>query len=210
MMGKRSNNFGIFSQKKACVNFVVKLFGVLMFVQKVCGVEFQVGGSKGVWGVPSDPNAQSLNQWAESRRFQIGDSLVFNYQGGQDSVLLVNEDDYKNCHTESPIKHFSDGHTVIKFEKSGPHYFISGIKDNCLKNEKLVVVVLADRSRQYSSPPPAPATGSQPPEASVQMNPTPSPIAEEPPANNNGAASSSIVTFVGLAGMLATSTALLL
>ena len=80
-MGKRSNNFGIFSQKKACVNFVVKLFGVLMFVQKVCGVEFQVGGSKGVWGVPSDPNAQSLNQWAESRRFQIGDSLgnLINY-----------------------------------------------------------------------------------------------------------------------------------
>lgn len=132
---------------------------------------------------------------------------VFNYQAGQDSVLLVNEDDYKNCHTESPIKHFSDGHTVIKFEKSGPHYFISGIKDNCLKNEKMVVVVLADRTKQYSSPPPAPAAGSQPPEASVQMNPTPSPISEEPPAN---AASSSIVTFLGLTGVFATSTALLL
>lgn len=50
------------------------IVGVLM-VQQVCGVEFEVGGSKGVWAVPSDPNAQTLNQWAESRRFQIGDSI---------------------------------------------------------------------------------------------------------------------------------------
>ncbi|KAG7015504.1 Early nodulin-like protein 3, partial [Cucurbita argyrosperma subsp. argyrosperma] len=197
-----NNNFG---------HFALKLIGLLVLIQRVVhGVEFQVGGSKGLWGVP---NAHSFNQWAESQRFQIGDSLVFNYQGGQDSVLLVNQDDYNNCHTESPIKHFSDGHTAIKFEKSGPHYFISGIKDNCLKNEKLVVIVLADRTKQYSSPPPAPDAGegsSKPPEASVEMNPTPSPIPEEPPANGAMSSTSPIVTFLGLIGVFATSMALVL
>ncbi|XP_022941574.1 early nodulin-like protein 3 [Cucurbita moschata] len=193
-------------------SFAVTIFGVmLLLVQNVCGVEYQVGGSKGIWGVPSDPNAQSLNQWAESRRFQIGDSIVFNYQSGQDSVLLVNQDDYNNCHTESPIKHFSDGHTIIKFEKSGPHYFISGIKDNCLKNEKLVVVVLADRTKQYSSPPPAPVEEPQspPPEAPAQMNPTPSPTAEGPPSNAASSSTSIISFFLGLIGMVATSMILL-
>ncbi|XP_022150999.1 early nodulin-like protein 3 [Momordica charantia] len=183
-MGKKSS-FGVYcSQNKGCV------FGVMLvlLLQKACGVEFQVGGSKGFWGVSSDSNAQSFNQWAETRRFQAGDSLVFNYQAGQDSVLLVKQDDYKNCNTEAPIKHFSDGHTIFKFEKSGPYYFISGNKDNCLKNQKLVVVVLADRTKQYSSPPPTPIeeeptspppsseASSQPPEALAHMNPTPSPL----------------------------------
>ncbi|XP_031745854.1 early nodulin-like protein 3 [Cucumis sativus] len=120
---------------------------VMMFLQKGEGTQFIVGGAKG-WSVSM---AQTYNQWAEANRFQIGDSLVFNYDGGQDSVLQVTQDDYTNCNIQSPIKQYSGGHSVFQFDKSGPYYFISGNKDNCLRNEKLVVIVLADRSNSNSN-----------------------------------------------------------
>lgn len=179
------------------------LICVMMLLQKSEGTEFIVGGAKG-WDVSV---AKSYNQWAEANRFQIGDSLVFNYDAGQDSVLQVTQDDYTNCNIQSPIKHYSDGHSVFQFDKSGPYYFISGNKDNCLKNEKLVVIVLADRSNSSSnqtttSPPisapspspsnssettpsPAPANDqtsapSPPPSGSAEFNPSPPPAEVNP------------------------------
>ena len=72
---------------------------------------------------------------------------VFNYQSGQDSVLYVKSEDYASCNIDSPYAKYSDGHTVYKLNQSGPHFFISGNKDNCNKNEKLTVIVLADRNK---------------------------------------------------------------
>ncbi|CAL0322708.1 unnamed protein product [Lupinus luteus] len=128
----------------------LSLFLILVLVHKSDGYEFVVGGQKG-WSVPNDPNSNPYNEWAENSRFQIGDSLVFNYPSGQDSVLQVNSKDFGNCNTNVYSKKFSDGHTIIKLDQSGAHYFISGNKNNCLKNEKLVVVVLAERSNKNSN-----------------------------------------------------------
>lgn len=47
---------------------------LLSLVYKSDATDYKVGGSKG-WCVPSDPNAAEHNQWAERKRFQIGDSL---------------------------------------------------------------------------------------------------------------------------------------
>ncbi|CAI9088479.1 OLC1v1022815C1 [Oldenlandia corymbosa var. corymbosa] len=156
------------------------VFGLLflvLLVQKGNAFQFKVGGSNG-WAPPADPNSNSHNQWAEQNRFQIGDSLLFEYSGNSDSVLYVNKDDYTNCNTDKPIQKFTDGHTVFKFEHSGPYYFISGVKDNCLKNEKLVIVVLADRS--HRAPPPSNETATSPPSPTPTTSPSPSPPAEAP------------------------------
>ncbi|XP_022941054.1 early nodulin-like protein 3 isoform X1 [Cucurbita moschata] len=165
--------------------------------------QFIVGGAKG-WGVSM---AQTYNQWAEANRFQIGDSLVFNYAADQDSVLQVTQDDYANCSIQAPIKQYSDGHTVFQFDKSGAYYFISGNKANCLKDEKLVVVVLADRTNSTTlppppsapspapandqtwapsnetnpSPPPAEETNPSPPPGTVEISPSPAPSVQEAP-----------------------------
>uniref|UniRef100_A0A0A0LBI2 Phytocyanin domain-containing protein n=1 Tax=Cucumis sativus TaxID=3659 RepID=A0A0A0LBI2_CUCSA len=154
---------------------------VMMFLQKGEGTQFIVGGAKG-WSVSM---AQTYNQWAEANRFQIGDSLVFNYDGGQDSVLQVTQDDYTNCNIQSPIKQYSGGHSVFQFDKSGPYYFISGNKDNCLRNEKLVVIVLADRSNSNSnqtttSPISAPSPSPSPsPPNSTEPTPSPAPANDQ-------------------------------
>ncbi|KAG6471030.1 hypothetical protein ZIOFF_072123 [Zingiber officinale] len=115
-----------------------------MVLSLAAGTQFKVGGS-GRWSVP-DNNAMTYNQWAEKNRFKIGDSIVFTYLPDEDSVLLVDDDAYKNCNTSSHIDQFNDGNTVFTFTHSGNFYFVSGVKDNCDKNEKLHVVVLADRT----------------------------------------------------------------
>ncbi|TKY48971.1 Early nodulin protein 3 [Spatholobus suberectus] len=126
------------------------LLCILQLVHKRDAYEFVVGGQKG-WSVPSDPNSNPYNQWAQKSRFQIGDSLAFNYPSGQDSVTQVNSQDYANCNTDAYSQKFSDGHTTIKLNQSGPHFFISGNKNSCLKNEKLVVIVLADRNNRTTN-----------------------------------------------------------
>ncbi|KAK8300741.1 hypothetical protein V6Z12_D05G413100 [Gossypium hirsutum] len=168
---------------------------MMMMIQKGYAREFQVN-----WGLHSGSNAQTYNQWAEHNRFQIGDSLVFNYAPKEDSVLYVSEDAYKNCNVESPWSKYTDGHAVFLLDHSGPYHFISGTKGNCQKNEKLVVVVLADRTNRSSTanvtnaPSPAPSgsvdvmpspapSAESPPTGTVEVNPTPAPSEESHPPN---------------------------
>ncbi|KAK4344021.1 hypothetical protein RND71_037115 [Anisodus tanguticus] len=197
------------------------IISLLLLIQNGNAYDFKVGNS-GDWSVPLDANANDYNRWAERSRFQIGDTLLFVYPADKDSVLLVTKEDYANCSTTSPIEKYSDGHSVFKFIHSGPFYFISGVHDNCVKNEKLLVVVMADRSNKNQTPspspslstsevPPAPAPSVEetppPPTNSVEMNPTPAPSQESSPPMNG--ASSIVMSFVGSIGAFIGSSILL-
>ncbi|XP_075477719.1 early nodulin-like protein 9 [Primulina tabacum] len=138
--------------------------------------QFIVGGNDG-WVL--NPSA-SYSQWAGRSRFSVNDTLLFRYQKGSDSVLVVNKDDYDNCNTGNPIQKLDDGNSVFKLDRSGPFYFITGTKENCDKGQKLVTVVLAVRSPPT---PPSPNGLSSPPVISPSSPPSetsPSPTA---PAN---------------------------
>ncbi|KAH6775554.1 hypothetical protein C2S52_013115 [Perilla frutescens var. hirtella] len=195
---------------------VVSLVSVLFLIQRCHAFEFKVGGSQG-WTLPTDPNAPIYNQWASKNRFQIGDSLLFVYSADHDSVLHVTKDDYDNCSVEKPLDKFTDGHSVYKFNQSGSHYFISGVAENCHKNEKLIVVVLADRTNHSNgttvdqSPPPSPYEDLSPPSPapageespspppSEETNPTPSPSEESsPPKNAVSSVAASVVGTIAL------------
>ncbi|KAK2984813.1 hypothetical protein RJ640_004638 [Escallonia rubra] len=188
---------------------VLGIFSLLLLVPKGNAYEFIVGGSKG-WSDPTDSNATSYNMWAESKRFSIGDTISFVYPADKDSVLLVTPEDYANCGTKRPIEKFTDGHTQFKFNHSGPHYFISGVKEHCEKNEKLVVVVLAYRSNHgnstdtYANSPPSPAPASE--ESPPPPAPTEAPTAGTP--HPSGAASITM-SLVSVAGAFAGSSLLL-
>ncbi|GLT72103.1 hypothetical protein SLA2020_440630 [Shorea laevis] len=202
---------------------LVGLFCLFLLVNKAQAREFTVGNSR--WEVPTT-SAQSYNQWAENNRFQIGDSLVFVYSPDKDSVLEVTKDAYDNCGTDTPVTKYTDGHTIVGLNRSGSFYFISGNKDNCLKGEKLIVVVMADRSNSSApptaSPPTPPATppasvpapapaGESPPTGAVEINPTPAPTeqptpTEQPPPS---AASSAFISVAGSIGAFLASSLLL-
>ncbi|KAG0487054.1 hypothetical protein HPP92_009149 [Vanilla planifolia] len=100
----------------------------------------------------SSPGMFSDSSWS---------GTVFVYQPDQDSVVQVDKDAYNNCNTSSFISKFDDGNTVFTFTRSGSFYFVSGFDNNCKRNESLVVVVMADRSKtalgtNQSSPSPSP------------------------------------------------------
>ncbi|CAB4277733.1 unnamed protein product [Prunus armeniaca] len=202
-----------FNHKSNVVFSVLVLLCVTLLIQKSGAAEFAIS-----WSAPN-ASAPHLDQWAENNRFQIGDSIVFNYSPGQDSVLRVNQDDYTNCNTDAPTAKYTDGHTAIKFDQSGPFYFISGNKDNCLKNEKVVVIVLADRTNRNATAPspsnstditpsPAPAGEASPPspDTGVVENPTLAPESPPPPSG----ASPVFMSLLGSIGAFAASSSLLL
>ncbi|XP_040997855.1 early nodulin-like protein 1 [Juglans microcarpa x Juglans regia] len=117
--------------------------------------EFLIGGKTNAWIIPAS-DSESLNKWAEGSRFQIGDSLVWNYDPSKDSVLQVSEKDYESCSTSSPIAIYKDGSSKVKLDRSGPFYFISGVEGHCEKGQKLATVVLSVR-RRFSDVSPAPS-----------------------------------------------------
>ncbi|KAJ4871963.1 Early nodulin-like protein 3 [Raphanus sativus] len=157
--------------------------------------EILVGGKPSAWKIPSSPS-DSLNKWAESLRFHVGDSLVWRYDGEKDSVLQVTKEAYINCNTTNPAASYSNGDTKVKLERSGSFFFISGSKSNCVQGEKLHIVVMSSRGGGFF-------TGSAPP------SPAPSPALLEaqavPPATGSASYLTSrvgVLGFVGLAILL--------
>lgn len=125
---------------------------------------------------------QVLNFGLINSNFCVCVYIVFSYKANQDSVVQVSEADYKNCSTASPIANYSDGHTMIKLNQSGPHYFISGVVDHCKNHEKLMIIVLAGRS-SHSTPSPSPSAApphSLPPAPSSDEFPSPPPAPSTP------------------------------
>ncbi|PIA36770.1 hypothetical protein AQUCO_03200030v1 [Aquilegia coerulea] len=137
----------------------------LLFSSFSEGKEFLVGGNTEAWKIPSSPS-DSLNQWAQRSRFQIGDFIVWKYNAKDDSVLQVSRKDYSNCNISSPIAQFNDGDTKLKLDKAGPYYFISGAKGHCEQGQKMIVVVMSPRSSQ------------KPIMSSSSISPAPSPVSE--------------------------------
>ncbi|XP_058781006.1 early nodulin-like protein 14 [Vicia villosa] len=135
------------------------------------GTDYLLGGKPDAWKVPSE--SDSLNKWAESVRFNIGDHLIFTYEAGKDSVLEVSKENYMSCNTSGAIKMYNDGKTKVRFDLSGPYYFISGEKGHCEKGEKVTVVVISPRSPRSDvpvSPSPSPA-GAKGPGPAVAPSP---------------------------------------
>ncbi|KAG6505194.1 early nodulin-like protein 1 [Zingiber officinale] len=160
------------------------LLAVALFLSSARATQFKVGGSRG-WSLP-DPNAMSYNQWAQRNRFHDGDSLLFVYPKDKDSVLEVDQHAYDTCNTSTYVKKYDDGNTVFTFTRSGAFYFISGVESNCLRNESLVILVMANRPNRHqlspSSPPAeAPTPSSYPPPPSEALEPSPSPSSPPSP-----------------------------
>ncbi|XP_042491689.1 early nodulin-like protein 3 [Macadamia integrifolia] len=161
--------------------YALNLLSLVLVMQTVGAFDFKVGDANG-WTVPADASVNTYNQWAETKRFQIGDSILFVYPADKDSVLQVNKADYESCNTKSPIASFKDGHTSFKFDTNGPHYFISGVPENCKKNEKIVVVVMADRSNRASTTNQTSSASPPSPSGPIENAPAPSPGMEIAPS----------------------------
>ncbi|XP_068660909.1 early nodulin-like protein 6 [Aristolochia californica] len=135
--------------------------------------QFAVGGSEG-WIEPSGNEAETYNEWAVKNRFQVGDSLYFKYSN--DSVLVVESEDYEKCDTSDPESTYQDGNTIFVFDHYGFFYFISGTSGHCQAGQKLIVQVMGQTEPSSPEASPAPSSGgvvvtSPPPNADGESGP---------------------------------------
>ncbi|OAY53591.1 early nodulin-like protein 3 [Manihot esculenta] len=138
------------------------LLMITLFLSLSEAKEIIIGGKTDAWKIPSS-QSDSLNKWAESSRFRIGDTLVWKYDSEKDSVLQVTREAYLSCNISNPIEEYKDGNTKVKLDRSGPFYFISGAEGHCVKGQKMIVVVLSPRHRYTDiSPAPSPAESEGP------------------------------------------------
>ncbi|MED6195572.1 hypothetical protein PIB30_039087 [Stylosanthes scabra] len=163
--------------------------------------KFDVGGRDG-WVLKP---YESYNHWAQRNRFQVNDTLYFKYIKGSDSVLVVKEDDYNSCNTNSPLAKMDDGDSTIQFNNSGPFFFISGNIQNCKNGQKLHIIVMA--VRHHNPPPPPPVVpSSEAPSLPPQQN-DPTNFSSRVPSPSNEPSSSTrsggfISVGVGLSWMV--------
>ncbi|CAL5054603.1 unnamed protein product [Urochloa decumbens] len=128
---------------------------------------FNVGDERG-WAVPSGNGTETYNHWAKRTPMEVGDILSFKY--GNDSVLLVSHDDYKQCSTETPLGRFTGGDTQFRLDGYGPFYFISGVPGHCEAGQRMIARVRAPSSQTAGAPAAAPG---MPPTAIGGGAPTP-------------------------------------
>ncbi|KAI9162607.1 hypothetical protein LWI28_028904 [Acer negundo] len=127
---------------------------------------YTVGDTSG-WDISSN-----LDTWANDKKFQVGDALVFQYSSS-DSLCEVTKPNFDSCNTTNAINTYSNGNTTVPLTKPGARYFICGNKLYCFGGMKLQVNVEGD---DQASPTGAPQTQ---PEASL---PQPSSKSNNPAA----------------------------
>ncbi|KAL1340605.1 hypothetical protein AAHE18_09G027600 [Arachis hypogaea] len=147
--------------------------------------DFKVGDHLG-WHEPGPNNISYYIQWAQRNRFQIGDSLVFEYQN--DSVLVVEKWKYFHCDTNNPITFYDDGNST----------FISGTENHCHNGQKLIVEVISPQHMAILRPAASPAPAE---DASSSSELAPSPYYHHHHHGSNASSSTSRFMMIGSAVM---------
>ncbi|KAL6560146.1 hypothetical protein OROHE_006384 [Orobanche hederae] len=111
------------------------------FAMAICGFceasIYKVGDGDG-WAIM---NQVDYNEWASSKIFKVGDTLVFEYNPGFHSVLQVSQFDFYSCNTAAPISTYTTGNDSIVINSSGNYYYICGFMGHCEAGQKVDIRV---------------------------------------------------------------------
>ncbi|XP_057969299.1 umecyanin-like [Malania oleifera] len=144
-------------------------------IQSASAMTHVVGGSFG-WTVP--PNKTFYQEWAKPRTFGVGDELMFPFRIGMYNVLEVSEKDFNACTQDNVVEMYYKGPTIVSLNKTGGHFFYSGVGLQCEIGLKLAINVTSgpgsagaplpafDFAANEVSPPPAVQATPLPPHAS--------------------------------------------
>ncbi|EOA29196.1 hypothetical protein CARUB_v10025469mg [Capsella rubella] len=148
-------------------------FTSLLILVALCGVAIggtvhKVGDSNGWTMMGVDYEA-----WASSRTFQVGDSLVFNYNKDFHDVTEVTHNDFNLCDPSKPITRYETGSDTVTLTKPGLQHFICGFPSHCDLGQKLQIHVLPASLGPVAAPVPKPVR-------SPSSSSSPSPLANSP------------------------------
>ncbi|CAN7137272.1 hypothetical protein BRARA_D01799 [Brassica rapa] len=162
---------------------LLALFGVA-----VGGTVHKVGDSSGwtMMGV-------NYEAWASSKTFQVGDSLVFEYNNGFHDVTEVTHNDFELCEPSKPLAKYQTGSDTISLTKPGYQNFICGFPSHCDIGQKLQILVLPASLVPVAAPVPGPVRSPTTFSSSLSpVNNVPQHQMGPPPTPHSSAATSSV------------------
>ncbi|KAL3849032.1 hypothetical protein ACJIZ3_010914 [Penstemon smallii] len=141
------------------------------------GAVYQVGDAAGWNAMGTDYNA-----WASNINFQLGDTIVFNYNNQMHDVFEVSSDDFNACRYTVPIVAYTSGNDQVILSTPGEHYYICSYPGMCQAGQKLKIQVFSSNNQS----PPSPVGGNSVPGTNIPgygYVPTP-PVGNSAPNTN--------------------------
>ncbi|XP_054820726.1 uclacyanin 1-like [Prosopis cineraria] len=152
-----SGTIGSYYAKEAKdeTNNVVMLISIIIMTKMMIiseGAVYKVGGSSGWTSI----GRVDYKNWAASKIFQVGDTIIFEYNPEYHNVMRVTYEMYKSCNVSAgtPIETFNTGNDSIKINNHGHNLFMCGFPGHCLKGQKVDINVI----RISATKPPSPST----------------------------------------------------
>ncbi|KAL8214945.1 hypothetical protein R6Q57_004394 [Mikania cordata] len=132
-----------------------------VFMKAVMGEVYNVGDFEG-WTNLIDSGYAS---WASSKKFRVGDTLLFHYNLTNHNVMQVNQHDFRSCNVTAPWRTFKTGNDSFIIKAPGHYYFICSFPGHCEAGQKLDVRVL--KSYNLTTTPNTNVSSPMPPKMTV-------------------------------------------
>ncbi|KAL6140291.1 hypothetical protein ACLB2K_058591 [Fragaria x ananassa] len=96
-----------------------------------------VGGNLG-WTIPPG-GAATYASWASKYTFKVNkDLLGFNFEAGENDLILVTKENFHTCNTAEPFLQF-EGPVYIGSANPGTLYFTCSFAGHCQKRQKVAI-----------------------------------------------------------------------
>ncbi|XP_028771636.1 mavicyanin-like [Neltuma alba] len=134
-------------------NDVVLLITMIMMMKMAImsnAAVYKVGGSDGWTSI----GRVDYKNWAASKNFQVGDTIIFEYNPQYHNVMRVAYEMYKSCNVSegTPLVTFSTGNDSIKLNHYGHHLFMCGFPGHCQKGQKVDINVVRVSATKAPTP----------------------------------------------------------
>ncbi|KAL5993551.1 hypothetical protein ACLOJK_014476 [Asimina triloba] len=113
---------------------------LVMLTGLAAAVEHKVGDDAG-WTLPPKSNPSFYDSWASTKKFVVGDTLVFDYRTSVHNVLEVKKEEYDACTQHSPLGMFYNSPTKFELKEPGDYYYYCGVGVHCEGMQKLHITV---------------------------------------------------------------------
>ncbi|KAL5697960.1 hypothetical protein ACHQM5_029055 [Ranunculus cassubicifolius] len=127
------------------------------------------------WAIPQG-GASAYTNWAASKNFMVGDTLVFNFGTGRHDVARVTKMEFDSCTATNTIGAIvMTGPANITLNTAGEHYYICTISGHCSLGQKLAINVSGISTTADPPTSPVPTGGPIAPCPPDSMAPTSAP-----------------------------------
>ncbi|CAB4317260.1 unnamed protein product [Prunus armeniaca] len=182
-------------------NIATLVFFVMMaFSGAYSSSVYRVGDSDG-W---TSRGLVDYNNWASTKDFHVGDTLIFAYNNQFHNVMQVSDQDFESCNATSAISSYTSGSDTITLKRPGHYYFLCGAPGHCQAGQKVdIKVSLPVPENLIPSPSPSSPYGSSSPSAPNPEEMSPSSTLSSAPTPNFWKLGFGVVVLVlGLLGIV--------